>query len=441
MTRRILVIDASPAGRAVTQSRLAGGYYSAVFVDTVEDAIPALRRAPPDVVLIDTPDPTHAVLQLRRRHRDLPVIVLLPEGADRLPPLRAGAVDVLTTPVDETVLMARLRASLRVTAQEDDPHPVGLAEEGAGFEMPATIAFVSDRTDGTARLRAELALHSSDRLDRISREQALAAACVPDLYVIEAGLGGADGGLRLMSDLRARTETRHVPVCIIDTGSAPHTAAMAWDLGADEVVPLRTGAAEMALRLGILLRMKRRQDRRRASVAQGLRMAMVDPLTGLHNRRFATPRLEVMAHGDLAVLLVDLDLFKSVNDRWGHAAGDSVLREVASRLSNTLRPGDLAARIGGEEFLIALPDTQLATAIEIADRLCHRVAATPVLLPSGEGLIVTVSVGLATRRKMSGEPVADTIDRADRALLQSKGAGRNRVTVASSPSEWTKRIA
>lgn len=443
MTRRILVIDPVHASRTVTRMRLVSACYNSTLVEDAEAASLAARRERPHVIVIDMPDPGDTLHQVRRnpRLREVPVIVVTDAARSPLPLLQAGAADVLARPVDESLLLARLRAILRLSADADEPQPMGLAEDGAGFEMPATIAFVTDRTEGTARMRGDLVLHMTDRLIRTTREDALQGRVVPDLFVIESALGGAEGGLRLMSDLRAQAETRNVPICILQCGSAPDTAAMAWDLGADEVVPPQIGAAEMALRLSSLLRMKRRKDRHRASVAQGLRMAMVDPLTGLHNRRFAMPQLEAMARGDMAVLLIDLDRFKSVNDRWGHASGDTVLAEVASRLADSLRPGDLAARIGGEEFLIALPDTQLAHAFEVADRLCQRISAQPITLPSGESLSVTISIGLATRQRLGHEAVAETVERADRALLQSKAAGRNRVTVASAPTEWTARSA
>ncbi|MCJ8140466.1 diguanylate cyclase [Falsirhodobacter halotolerans] len=437
MTGRILVIDPVPTSRIVTKLRLTSGCYLPTIVDSVEEAIPVARRDRPGAILIESSQPLSDLERMRRdpRLRDIPMIVFSPidRPAVRLTALKGGAVDVMTKPVDDRLMLARLRAVLRRSAEVDElGTDAGLAEDGTGFEHPPAIALVAARPEGMARLRADLAPRLGGHLSVITREEALNdAGRVPDLYIIEADLNGMGGGLRLMSDLRARSATRHVPVCIVNAAPRPETAAMAWDLGADEVMAVPTDPAELALRLQALLRGKRVLDRRRASVANGLRMAMVDPLTGLHNRRFALPRMAAMAQGDMAVMLIDLDHFKSVNDRFGHAAGDTVLAEVARRLTTRLRPGDLAARIGGEEFLIALPDTKLATARDIADRLCADIGTTPVHLPSGQTLRVTVSVGIATRRRYEPETVTDTMDRADRALLQSKAAGRNQVTVGS----------
>ena len=176
-----------------------------------------------------------------------------------------------------------------------------------------------------------------------------------------------------------------------------------------------------------------------AHVQDGLRLAMIDPLTGLHNRRYALPHLAAIAErallsqGVFAVMVIDLDRFKSVNDRLGHASGDAVLVEVARRLQASLRQGDLLARIGGEEFLAALPETSFEEACHIADRLCRAVEELPIDTGCAAGLRVTVSIGLAVSTATNRTEDAKTIiDRADHALLRAKAEGRNKVTISQS---------
>ncbi len=167
-----------------------------------------------------------------------------------------------------------------------------------------------------------------------------------------------------------------------------------------------------------------------------LRLALIDPLTGLHNRRYALPRLAAIAAQaaeagtDFAVMVVDLDRFKQVNDLHGHGAGDQVLVEVSRRLAANLRGSDLLARIGGEEFLVVLPDTGMTDARQIAERLCAAVDERPIRLATGLGLTVTVSIGVAVARGSAGGPgrVEAVVEQADLALLESKGSGRNQVT-------------
>ena len=177
---------------------------------------------------------------------------------------------------------------------------------------------------------------------------------------------------------------------------------------------------------------------------QGLRLAVTDPLTGLHNRRYALAHLDRIAARArdtgrrFAVMVLDLDRFKTVNDTWGHGAGDTVLETVAARLRDNLRPSDLVARIGGEEFLVALPDATLGTARITAERLCRVISDEPVILPDGRSSVqVTISVGLALGPDLSPElpdataTARSALARADAALLIAKTDGRNQVTIAS----------
>jgi two-component system cell cycle response regulator len=278
----------------------------------------------------------------------------------------------------------------------------------------------------------------------LSRETALSDTPnlpPPDVYVIESDLADPMGGLRLMSELRSRTLTRHAAICIVKTGDAPGDAAMAFDLGANEVVLTGVDPREFGLRIARLMQRKRAADQLRASVRDGLRLAVIDPLTGLYNRRYALNRLSEIAELALtterpfAVMVLDLDRFKEVNDTHGHPAGDAVLTEVARRMTINIRQNDLLARIGGEEFLIALPETDLAQANMIAQRLCEAVQEAPFDVPGAAPLRLTTSIGLAIwsgARMLGHASVSEVIDRADQALLGAKSAGRNRVTIGRS---------
>jgi two-component system cell cycle response regulator len=221
-------------------------------------------------------------------------------------------------------------------------------------------------------------------------------------------------------------------------GSGALQPSMAEDAGSLQLDQL----IALALRLLRLLSLKQQADRLRLSVADRLRLAMIDPLTGLHNRRYGLARLQSIAEAAqtsgaiFAVLVADIDQFKSVNDRFGHAVGDAVLVQVAERLRQNLRAGDLLARIGGEEFLIALPDIALAEARGLAERLCSIMSDAPFDIGQGRALPVTLSIGLAISEGGSApahlETITEIVDRADRALMRSKAAGRNQVTIGRS---------
>jgi len=165
---------------------------------------------------------------------------------------------------------------------------------------------------------------------------------------------------------------------------------------------------------------------------------LTDPLTELHNRRYLDRRLnEELSrasryHQPLSCLFIDADHFKRINDSHGHQAGDSVLRELASRIRSQLRASDVATRYGGEEFALLLPQTGLNEALLLAERIRHEVAASPIPLDSGEALDLTVSIGVSETLPMLGrshhkEVGEHLLASADQALYQAKANGRNRI--------------
>jgi two-component system cell cycle response regulator len=460
MSGRILIADGVATNRIVLKVRLAEARYDTIFAADAETCLRLAKERAPDIIMLDRSlpdmDGCDLVRQLRSSPatRDLPLLMIVANGdpQQRLAALRAGADDVLSRPFDEPMLMARLRCLMRgrddgidLGARQAALGAIGAAEAGEPFDLPGRFALVTERPEASLRWRKDLGPHLRERLLLLSRDEALKIGPddgnAPDVFVIDADLGAAGSGLRLMSDLRCRAGSRHAAICMILPEAAGAAAAMAFDLGADDLVAAGVDPPELALRLRALLRRKRRGDRLRASVEDGLRLAMIDPLTGLYNRRFAMAQLgRLLAAPDApgkgtAVMVIDLDRFKTVNDRWGHAAGDSVLAEVARRLASVLSDGDLLARIGGEEFLVALPEVSLPEARRRAEDLRDVVNGESVELPDGTTLAVTVSIGLALSLHPRAEGrlrdrVAQLIDSADRALMAAKAEGRNKVTIS-----------
>ena len=293
-------------------------------------------------------------------------------------------------------------------------------------------------SDGSDPLWTQLAGKVRDRLVTLSRREALADLSTgrAEVFILHDDGRDPSGTLRFLSELKSHQATRHSAVCVVGPAGEGDEAAMAFDLGADDAVGPGVTAEELALRTRGLLRRKRQSDRQRARMQDGLRMAMLDPLTGLYNRRCAAPQLAAIAArsreegSQFAVMVMDLDRFKQVNDEYGHAAGDQVLVEVARRLTANLRDTDVLARIGGEEFLAILPQSSMAVARRVAERLCQMMDDQPIRLLSGEALRVTVSIGVAVAGAGGEDSYAieGLVEQADLALLESKGAGRNQVT-------------
>ena len=456
MNGKVLIIDGQASSRIVLKARLATACYDPLPASDVETALKLAHEAAPEAIILDLDMPgvmggvdLLRCLRADRRLLSVPLLALA-SGADvevRIAAFRAGADEVLSKPVDDMVLLARLRNLLRnrgaLTDLGSDVGPVAgfaLAEAAEPFVNPGLIAVISQRPETAFHLCRGLSGLLSDRLTSLSHTAALADADgpVPDVFLIEGTPGGDAGSLRLMSDLRSHGPARHAAFCLLRPAGVPVEDAMAFDLGAHDLADTSGDLRELALRLTGQLRRKRMLDGLRASVRNGLRLAVIDPLTGLHNRRYGLNHLAGIAEAariedeSFAVMVVDLDRFKAVNDRWGHATGDVVLVEVARRLADNIRSRDLLARIGGEEFLIALPGTDLAEARIVADRLCQAVQHLPVELPDGGSLSVTASIGIAISHggaPLRREAVEDVVERADRAMLDAKSHGRNRVTI------------
>ena len=216
----------------------------------------------------------------------------------------------------------------------------------------------------------------------------------------------------------------------------PHDKARlvkALDLGVNDILARPIDPQELAARSRTLIRHKRYTDFLRDRLDHSLEMAVTDPLTGLHNRRYMAGQLEpLVAHAarggaPAAVLVLDIDHFKAINDTFGHDCGDEVLREFAVRLATNVRAVDLPCRFGGEEFVVIMPETGVEDAHRIAERIRGHVAGSPFRVLDGrEALQVTISIGVAATSG-AGDTAEALLKRADEALYDAKQSGRNRV--------------
>jgi diguanylate cyclase (GGDEF)-like protein len=262
--------------------------------------------------------------------------------------------------------------------------------------------------------------------DRVAAAEAVRAER-PHVVLLDHALDG--GGHALVRDVAGDPELLGVAVVLLHPGADVDAVATALREGAVDVWTGERVAPELIARVRVAYRSRQLLDLalRRYSDLEDL--AYRDELTELPNRRGATRQLEVLIsrarrHGQqLALLLIDADRFKAVNDEHGHAVGDVVLRELAARLRERVRREDIVGRWGGEEFVVALPETTPDGAAAVAESLRAAVACTPIEA-DGVELKVTVSIGVAA---WTGLELDDLVARADRALYAAKAAGRDRV--------------
>ncbi len=226
---------------------------------------------------------------------------------------------------------------------------------------------------------------------------------------------------------------RHLPIIAVVDRADEQRLLRALDMGVNDYLVRPIDRHELLARVRTQIRRKRHYDQLRSSLDASVELAITDPLTGLFNRRYLEASIAKLmqraaAPGrSLSLLLADIDHFKSVNDTYGHLAGDHVLREFAYRLRRLMRTSDLVCRLGGEEFIVVMPDTPLDVARQVGERVCASIAAEPFRGGrDNSSLTITASVGVATLGEVN-EGVEEFLDRVDLALYAAKRDGRNRV--------------
>ncbi|MCW2606597.1 MAG: response regulator receiver modulated diguanylate cyclase [Frankiales bacterium] len=307
------------------------------------------------------------------------------------------------------------------------------AQRSEGLRVPRVLV-----VDDSALIRAILVANLEDQgyavVEAEDGLEALEVCAVdpPDVVLLDVVMPGLSG-LEVLDRLQADPELLHVPVVCLTGRSDVGDIVEAMQRGAHDYLRKPFETSELLARLSSALRVKRLSDELRARNVELERVSRTDALTGLLNRRAVDEVLGAQIahahrHGHpLSVLMIDLDRFKSVNDTYGHAGGDRVLIEVASRLRAGLREGDTVGRWGGEEFLAVLPMTAGPAAHLLAERLCAQVAARPVVMADGTGLTVGISVGSC------GELLDEDalLRSADAALYLAKAGGRGRAMSGS----------
>jgi two-component system cell cycle response regulator len=448
MTARVLIVDADSKVRDGLDELLARGFFDTLLAGDRDDALRLAQREAPDLVLLgslgEDGDPFDLCRAIKAHPETAHLPVVLVSAAERpterLRALSVGADDYLVRPIREAELHARVRALARLKLTADEIRArggLGLLGPTSALDVmegdeAARIAVIDDGGDvapeaiGSLRgFGVVVALPIDSAVDRLRK-----MPC--DLVVLGIEPGRVDG-LRLASRLRSHRETRSLPLFALMACDDSVLLSKAFELGISDVACLPADPLEVSARARTLLRRKRLIDRLRENVMLSMRLATTDAVTGVYNRHYLQHHLggsveRAKAAGrPLTLMMLDLDYFKRVNDTHGHSAGDRALASVAQRLAANVRGIDLVARYGGEEFAVLMPDTDLAAAKVIAERIRMLVAEEPHDV-GDTALRLTVSIGLATLR---AEDATSLLSRADAALYAAKADGRNRVVTES----------
>ncbi len=263
----------------------------------------------------------------------------------------------------------------------------------------------------------------------------------PDLVLLDMVLPDMDG-LEVLRFIKARPEDSFIPVIILSVKADLDSKVTGLRIGADDFLAKPFAEAEILARCAAMLRIKHLQERLHVMQRKLEEQSITDALTGLRNRRFFDERLHeefrrAQRYGDyLSLIMIDLDHFKQVNDRFGHPVGDLVLREAAALIRASIRDPDICARYGGEEFAVILPKTHMSGALAVAERIWRELGSKEYVLGPGaaggdagtaQPERITASLGIAfypSKDITTGELL---LRFTDQALYQAKRAGRNTI--------------
>ncbi len=451
MTARVLIVDDIPTNVRLLEARLSAEYFDVATATSGPQALDICDSSDVDIILLDVMMPGMDGFEVCRRlkanpkthHIPVLMITALDQPSDRVKGLEVGADDFLTKPVDDVQLMARVKSLVRLKALTDELRARALTGQQIAIE-DAIRAMDDISTDGGAILIVDTDLRHAERIKGylgakykvdILTQPADAVFQVTgvhyELALVSMALADFDP-LRVCSQIRTLEHTRTLPIILMADDADRPRVVRALDLGVNDFISRPVERNELAARVKTQIRRQRYAAELRESVNNTMALAVTDDLTGLYNRRYFDRHLTMMLgkaqsqDRDMAVMMLDIDHFKSVNDAHGHDVGDTVLREFALRVKRNVRGVDLACRFGGEEFVVLMPDTDYRQAESVAERVRAAVAERNFDIGGGKDISVTVSLGVTLNERLTDTPES-VLKRADVALYRAKREGRNRV--------------
>ncbi len=452
MPGRVLVVDDVPANVRLLEAKLVNEFYEVLTAPDGATALEIAKTESPDIILLDVMMPEMDGFEVTRRlksnpeTRAIPVVLVtaLSDTKDRVEGLKSGADDFLTKPVQDVSLFARVRSLLRLRMMIEEWRARDRTAKHFGVIQNAEVEddgrrglllLIEHNPIDAANVVEALAGDDHEILGAINPDEGfiLAQQRGFDLIMISTS-GHEESTLRLCSKIRTQEKTRHTPILLLSDNDNKDRLAQALDLGVNDFIVTPADKDELLARTRIQVRRSRYQQLLRSNFEASLTMALTDTLTGLYNRRYFETHVQQLldraykTDKPLTMLAIDIDNFKKINDTYGHAAGDAVLKEISRRLSHNLRNLDLVARLGGEEFVVVMPDTGAEIGFMVAERLRVAIASENIFTHGNESIPVTISAGLSVI-DLKSDPVSheELLKRADDALYKAKNQGRNKV--------------
>jgi len=450
---KILIVDDEPLNAKLLAAMIPSDQYDTIRVFSGEEALKIITDLHPDLILMDIMMPDLNGYELTRilksdpESRDIPIVLVTAfGGADcEIKGLEAGADEFLNKPVNRTELLARTKSllSLRQYKEQIKARTCSINSITSGgkgknlsendINLPSILIVEDNRIDAKlikSYLQAEacqikIAEDGEEAISCAQQEQI-------DVILLDLILPGING-YKVCSTLKEMEGTQNIQIVAITSLSDLDSKLKSIELGVDDYLVKPVNRHILRTRVKSLIKKKALLDKLCNRYEMAVHSAITDKLTGLYNRRFFDYFLDLeikrssRQKTSLALLLIDIDNFKRINDTFGHLFGDNVLNKFGKLLKTKIREIDMAARYGGEEFAVVMSNTGLEEAVKIADRIRQSIQAYSF---DKENFTTTVSIGIALY-PLDANSLNELIENSDYALYKSKRNGKNRVYVYS----------
>jgi two-component system cell cycle response regulator len=453
MTATILVVDDLEPNVKLLEAKLLSEYYTVLTAYSGKQALEILDNNKVDVVLLDVMMPemdgyeTCKRIKANKNTTHIPIVMVtaLSEVEARVKGLEAGADEFLTKPVNDMALFARVKSLSRIKTIVDELRlrnqtnsELGLTEISLTEDFAkSNILIIDDDVIQTKNIAKYLTKLTSNIkvLDNADSVTELIKSFTPDIIIISAQLESGDP-LRICVNLRTIEELRNIPFVMIAEEETIALVIKGIELGVNDYFMYPVDENELLARIKTQLRRKQYQDSLKNNLAESINMSVKDGLTDIYNRRYFDAHLKQMINsasqsGELLMLvMLDIDHFKPINDKYGHQAGDEILKHFAGIIQKCTRLTDFAARYGGEEFALVLHSVKSDYVMNIAERIREEIENEAFRVSGlNEPIKLTASIGVAIYK--AGQTVEEFIKIADSALYKAKNSGRNRVELGS----------